>query len=740
MAININQFVKFKQFELAPGANNEHPLTNDIYLVGYDNNSQGLKEIRMSLADIIPQSFPGTPIYALCNKNNAYSFTFNPVTGYKSPVTAMTTANIDAYKSSAFSQATTKANMSGTDHDIQAMSCWDVTELQQMSPMPSGDLHQGDFGFMHFLRWGEPAIIDSATSTDTVTHTYVWDVALFRYNESTFTWEYITHWTAPLEGGTGSQSQDGVGISNITGPVSSDNVDTYTIHLTNNDSYTFTVTNGTNGTNGANGTDGLGISSILKTGSAGNVDTYTITYTNGSTSTFNVTNGIDGVSPIDRFRIENRVLQVNHTLNDDTAWTTIGDVYVQEGGTTNNTQIQLNIKANQASCQTVGDAYIVRDNTSPSYGHLKIFGGLNIENQQIWDDGGNILGPGGRGITNITGPVTSGSNDTYTINYTDGTTSTFVVHNGTDGTNGTNGTNGVDGVDGVSPTVVTSVITGGTKVTITDALGAHSFNVLDGTQGPAGATGATGASGRDGRGILNITGPTTVGLNDTYTILYSDGTTTTFTVHNGANGASGNGIRSITGPVSAGLTDTYTINYTDNTTSTYTVTNGAQGAQGDPGTGFTLLRITLPTDDVDTNNTNHCWAYDAALGLYTINFTGSTPPQADVPVQVEFWDPDSKEYVTHDEYTQHPNLIKNFIDIDNCGVAEITYDDQSPYNYKSMMGCGMFGTYIRGNSSYGGIVLYSVHKPSDAAFKDENGDSWGGVRFIVKVYNSIFSL
>lgn len=717
MAININQFVKFKQFELAPGVNNEHPLTNDIYLVGYDNDSQGLKEIRISLTDIIPQSFPGTPIYALCNKNNAYSFTFNPVTGYKSPVTAMTTANIDAYKSSAFNQATTKANMSGTDHDIQAMSCWDATELQQMTHLPSGALHQGDFGVMHFLRWGEPAIIDSTTSTDTVTHTYMWDVALFRYNESTFTWEYITHWTAPLEGGTGSQGANGIGIRSIELTSTAGLVDTYTITYTDDSTSTFNVTNGSNGSNGS---DGRGIQSISGPSTNGLVDTYTINYTSGPSTTYTVTNGtngLDGRTPT--FRIDNGHLRYSYVdfVNDNGI--DIGEVQINNTTAGSTNSYAINIKASSGLCQNIGDGYIDND------GDLYVL----METPTLEDNGfryaAHLRGPAGQqgqqGIQGLQGPQGPAGNT---------------------GPQGPAGNDGIDGTDGVSPTVVTSVITGGTKVTITDALGAHSFNVLDGTQGPAGATGTTGASGRDGRGILNITGPITVGLNDTYTILYSDGTTTTFTVHNGANGASGNGIRSITGPVSAGLTDTYTINYTDNTTSTYTVTNGAAGAQGDPGTGFTLLRITLPTDDVDTNNTNNCWAYDAALGLYTINFTGSNPPQADVPVQVEFWDPDSKEYVTHEEYTQHPNLIKNFIDDENCGVAEITYDDQSPYNYKSMMGCGMFGTYINGNTSstYGGITLYSVHKPSDAAFKDENGDSWGGVRFIVKVYNSIFSL
>lgn len=52
---------------------------------------------------------------------------------------------------------------------------------------------------------------------------------------------------------------------------------------------------------------------------------------------------------------------------------------------------------------------------------------------------------------------------------------------------------GKDGKDGVSPTVTTTPIDGGTKVTITDASGPHSFDVMDGKDG----TGSGGA-GEDG--------------------------------------------------------------------------------------------------------------------------------------------------------------------------------------------------------------------------------------------------
>lgn len=66
---------------------------------------------------------------------------------------------------------------------------------------------------------------------------------------------------------------------------------------------------------------------------------------------------------------------------------------------------------------------------------------------------------------------------------------------------------------------------------------------------------------------INLTG--TVGLVDTYTITYSDGTTSTFDVTNG------NGIASVAKTGTTGLVDTYTITFQDGSTSTFEVTNGA---------------------------------------------------------------------------------------------------------------------------------------------------------------------
>lgn len=74
-------------------------------------------------------------------------------------------------------------------------------------------------------------------------------------------------------------------------------------------------------------------------------------------------------------------------------------------------------------------------------------------------------------VTNITGGKR--------ITITDATGSkSFDIMNGT---NGTQGPAGSDGADGISPTLTVTSIAGGNRVTITDASGTRSFTVMDGT-------------------------------------------------------------------------------------------------------------------------------------------------------------------------------------------------------------------------------------------------------------------
>lgn len=69
--------------------------------------------------------------------------------------------------------------------------------------------------------------------------------------------------------------------------------------------------------------------------------------------------------------------------------------------------------------------------------------------------------------------------------------------------------------------------------------------------GPQGPQGNPGTPGADGVGISSIAKTATVGLVDTYTITYTDGTTSTFEVTNGADGA----VESVNGQTGAVVLD-----------------------------------------------------------------------------------------------------------------------------------------------------------------------------------------
>jgi len=143
-----------------------------------------------------------------------------------------------------------------------------------------------------------------------------------------------------------------------------------------------------------------------------------------------------------------------------------------------------------------------------------------------------IAGKDGRGIVSIVKTATSGLVDTYTITYTDNTTSTFNVTNGKDGINGQDG---VDGADGVGIASIAKTGTQGLVDTYTITLTNGTTYTYQVTNGKNGEDGADGQDGTDGVGIVSITKTSTSGLVDTYTILLTNGTTTTFTVTNGSD-------------------------------------------------------------------------------------------------------------------------------------------------------------------------------------------------------------
>ncbi len=217
----------------------------------------------------------------------------------------------------------------------------------------------------------------------------------------------------------------------------------------------------------------------------------------------------------------------------------------------------------------------------------------------LFPTGENITLADGRGISTIertSGDGSAGSLDTYTITYTDNTTSTFSVRNGIDGQ--------IFNVKGVvantSVLPAASAANSGNAYLVGTATpyllyacvlsgGAYTWLNLGSISGVKGDKGDTGTS------ITSVTGNAVnkgqgkrafvlgVGLSNgtskTFEYDIVDGTNGTNGT-NGTDGADGRGIVSIVrtaGTGAAGTTDTYTITYTDKTTSTFSVYNGQDG-------------------------------------------------------------------------------------------------------------------------------------------------------------------
>lgn len=207
------------------------------------------------------------------------------------------------------------------------------------------------------------------------------------------------------------------------------------------------------------------------------------------------------------------------------------------------------------------------------------------------------------------------------------------------------------------------------------------FHNLKGDKGDKGETGET------GNGIVSITKTATVGLEDDYTINFTNGTQTVYTVTNGADGqdgtdgtdgadgqaatitvgstttgqagtsasvtnsgtssaaildfvipkgdkgdtgntgATGNGISSITKTSTSGLVDTYTIDYTNGNDTTFDITNGKDGTNGTNGQdGFS------PTATVTKSGTVATITITDKDGTTTANVYDGTGSITDVKV------------------------------------------------------------------------------------------------------------
>lgn len=179
---------------------------------------------------------------------------------------------------------------------------------------------------------------------------------------------------------------------------------------------------------GGTGSDGRGIISIIRTkgnGEPGSVDEYTITYTDLTTFTFSVYNGKDGQSGLDGRGI-------------------VSIIPPEDGGVPGTYDIYtINYTDKTSSTFRVynGENGIGKDGFSPTAVIRESPEGVVIE---ITDKSGTSQasvkhgddGKDGRGIASIEkigGDGDPGTHDTYQINYSDGSNSTFQVYNGKDG-------------------------------------------------------------------------------------------------------------------------------------------------------------------------------------------------------------------------------------------------------------------------------------------------------------------
>lgn len=179
-----------------------------------------------------------------------------------------------------------------------------------------------------------------------------------------------------------------------------------------------------------------------------------------------------------------------------------------------------------------------------------------------------------------------------------------TLPSGPAGKDGEDGAPGLPGQDGFSPTVQTEPIEGGTKVTITDATGPKEFEVMDGTNGQDGQPGrdgepgAPGTPGRDGYSPIVQTAAIDGGTR--VTITDADGPKT-FDVLNGTNGEDGEPGQD-GAPGRDGFSPTASVTQTEDGakititdksgTTNATITNGKDGINGTDGADGQTPNIT----------------------------------------------------------------------------------------------------------------------------------------------------
>ena len=123
---------------------------------------------------------------------------------------------------------------------------------------------------------------------------------------------------------------------------------------------------------------------------------------------------------------------------------------------------------------------------------------------------------------------------------------------------------------GIEQTTTSTEDGGVNEITMTFSDGSSgTFTIQNGSKGDTGASIDS---------IARTSGDGTAGTTDVYTVTLTDGGTSTFRVYNGADGAYIESIVRTSGNGAPGTTDVYTIRLTDGSAFTFNVYNGADGA------------------------------------------------------------------------------------------------------------------------------------------------------------------
>ena len=397
------------------------------------------------------------------------------------------------------------------------------------------------------------------------------------------TGQILENWLLELAEGHG-------GITNIsyTAPSSGSLNGTLTITLADNTTSSFTVTNG------------RGITSISKTGTSTLTDTYTISYNNNTTSTFQVSNG-RGIDNIAYSEPEGNSLDGTVTIsyNDNTSSSFVVtngrgiDSVTKTAGTGTNLTDSYHMLYNDGTyydftldngngVASVTQYYAVsdRDDTTPQTWHDEPQM-MTAVNRFLWsyqrftrDDGTtldttpSVIGAYGE----------TGQNWYVHIKYSDDmptsdsdigdVPSTYIgVYSGTSADAPTAYTaytwyhwKGLKGDTGTSITSVTKTATSGVIDTYTVQFSNNTSTTFTVTNGTS---------------IQSIAKTSTVGLVDTYTVTLTSGATTQFQVSNAKSITS---VAMVGGNHAAGTTDTYQITFNDGDTAQFSVYNGANGS------------------------------------------------------------------------------------------------------------------------------------------------------------------